>query len=94
MVKKMPKYLVEAISTFRLRYVIDSENAQGANDQFSANQHDLIEFSQLHQGETITSTREIDDAEYLRLFDEDNDYLKDWPEKDKFDFVNTVENTN
>jgi hypothetical protein len=38
----------------------------------------------------ISSTREIDQAEYLRLFDEDNDYLKDWDDDHKLDFVNVL----
>jgi hypothetical protein len=33
----------------------------------------------------------IDDAEYLRLFDEDNDYLKEWSEEQKFKYVHKVE---
>jgi hypothetical protein len=38
----------------------------------------------------ISSTREIDQAEYLRMFDEDNVYLKDWDEDQKLDFVNVL----
>ena len=54
---------------------------------------DAEEFSQLHLGETITSTRVIDDAEYLRLFDVDNYYLKAWPEEQKFKYVHKVDYT-
>jgi len=38
----------------------------------------------------ISSTREITNAEYLRMFDEDNVYLKDWDEDQKLDFVNVI----
>ena len=51
---------------------------------------DFKEFSQLHIDEMITSTREIDTTEYLRLFDEDNVYLNDWDEDQKLDFVNVI----
>ena len=81
----MPKYLVETISVFRMRYVVECESADHAKDVVTMNEAE--EFSQLHLDELITSAREIDDAEYLRLFDEDNDYLKDWDEEQKFKFV-------
>ena len=82
----MPKYLVETISMFRMRYVVECESADHAKDVVTMNEAE--ELSQLHLDELITSAREIDDAEYLRLFDEDNDYLKDWDEERKFKFVN------
>ena len=82
----MPKYLVETISMHRIRYVVECESADHAKDVVTMNEAE--ELSQLHLDELITSAREIDDAEYLRLFDEDNDYLKDWDEERKFKFVN------
>lgn len=86
----MPKYLVETISMHRIRYVIECESAEYAKDVVSMNEAD--EFSQLHIDEMITSTREIDDTEYLRLFDEDNEYLQGWNDKQKFKFVHRVNN--
>lgn len=88
----MPKYLVETISVFRMRYVIEAENAEHAKDEVTMNNDgQLHEFSQLHIDEMITSTREIDRAEYLRLFDEDNDYLAGWDEDSKLQYVNVVD---
>ena len=87
----MPKYLVETISMHRIRYVVERESAAAANDTVTMNEAE--EFSQLHIDEMITSTRIIDDAEYLRLFDEDNDYLKAWSEAEKFKYVHKVDNT-
>jgi hypothetical protein len=52
---------------------------------------ELAEFSQHHVDELVTTAREIDDAEYLRQFDEDNEYLKDWTEGQKFSFVNAID---
>ncbi len=85
----MPKYLVETISMFRMRYVVECESAEHAKDTVSMNE--AQEFSQLHVDEVITSSREIDDAEYLRLFDEDNDYLREWSEEEKFKFLHKVD---
>ncbi len=88
----MPKYLVETISVFRMRYVVEANNASDAKDEVTMNNDgQLHEFSQLHIDEMITSTREIDRAEYLRLFDEDNDYLQDWDEEQKLNWVNVID---
>jgi hypothetical protein len=85
----MPKYLVETISMHRIRYVVDCKSAEHAKDTVTLNEAE--EFSQLHIDEMITSTRVIDDAEYLRVFDEDNDYLKEWSEEQKFKYVHEVD---
>lgn len=87
----MPKYLVDTISIFHLRYVVEAECAEHANDEVVMNDGGLREFSQKHLDEMITSTREINDDEYLRLFDEDNDYLKSWDTQQKFSFVNEID---
>lgn len=90
----MPKYLVETISVFRMRYVVEAECAQHAKDEVTMNNDgQLHEFSQLHIDEMITSTREIDRAEYLRLFDEDNSYLAGWDEDSKLQYVNVIDYT-
>jgi hypothetical protein len=87
----MPKYLVETVSVFRMRYVVEAKKASDARDEVTMNVGDNFhEFSQLHLDEMISSTREIDDAEYLRMFDEDNVYLKDWDEEQKFRFVQVL----
>lgn len=85
----MPKYLVETISYHRIRYVIKCDSAEHAKDTVSMN--DAEEMSQEHIDESITSCREIDDTEYLRIFDEDNDYLQGWSDEQKFKFVHKVE---
>lgn len=86
----MPKYLVETVSIFRMRYVVDSKCADYAKDVVVMQGDDLKEFSQLHLDEVISDAREITDDEYLVLFNKDNDYLKDWPEERKFNFVNII----
>ena len=87
----MPKFLVETVSIFRMRYVIEANNASDAKDEVSMNVGDLSEFSQHHVDEMITSSREINQAEYLRMFDEDNEYLKNWTEEQKLDWINVID---
>jgi hypothetical protein len=43
------------------------------------------EFSQKDLGETIVSHRVVTKQEALALFDQDNDYLKNWDEKQKME---------
>lgn len=85
----MAKYLVETISMHRIRYVIECDSVEHAKDVVTMNEAE--EFSQMHIDEMITSAREIDDAEYLRVFNEDNDYLQGWDDDQKFKFVHKVD---
>ncbi len=87
----MTKYLVETISVFRMRYVVEAQCAEHAADEVTMNDSKLSEFSQKHLDEIITSTREINTEEYLRIFDEDNKYLEEWPNAKKLDFVNVID---
>ena len=80
--------LVECISTFRIRYVIDTDNTEWAED--TVVMEEAKEFSQLHLGEQIVSTRTISKEEYLRLFDEDNEYLSEWEDEQKFKLVTEI----
>jgi hypothetical protein len=86
---QMPKYLVETIDMFRMRYVIECASAEHAKDVVTMKEAE--EFSQLHLDETIGYARVIDDAEYLRLFDEDNEYLKSWTDEQKFRMIHKVD---
>jgi hypothetical protein len=85
-------YLVETVSIFRQRYVVEAREAGHAADEvvMGMSGSDLKEFSQLHVDELITSTREINTDEYLKLFDEDNDYLKAWSLPQKMQSINTI----
>lgn len=82
--------LVEAISQYRMRYVVECDEVEHAADEVVM-ERVKDEFSQLHLGEVITSTREIDRGEYLRLFDQDNDYLKDWEPDQKFRMIHCID---
>jgi hypothetical protein len=74
-----------------MRYVIEAKNASDAKDEVTMNVGELAEFSQLHIDEMITSARQIDKKEYLRLFDEDNEYLKNWSNEQKLNWINKVD---
>lgn len=86
-------YVVETISMFRMRYVVEAKEAEHAADEvvFSLGNTEFKEFSQHHVDEVITSTREITQEEYLKLFDTDNDYLAEWSVDEKLSFVNQID---
>jgi hypothetical protein len=82
--------LVEAISQYRMRYVVECDEVEHAADEVCM-ERVVDEFSQHHLGEVITSTREIDRAEYLQLFDQDNDYLRNWEPEQKFRMIHSID---
>jgi hypothetical protein len=47
----------------------------------------LEEFSQQHIAEDIFSHRIVSEEEYLRVFDETNDYLKAWTPEQKKKYI-------
>lgn len=82
--------MVDCISQHRIRYCVEVEDdIQHANDEVIMGK-DIEEFSQTHLGEVIVSTREITKEEYLRMFDEDNPYLKGWEEDAKLKYINGI----
>lgn len=85
-------YLVETVSIFRQRYVVEARESEHASDEvvMGLGREDFQEFSQKHVDEMITSTREISVDEYLKLFDEDNDYLSKWSVSKKMQSINTI----
>jgi hypothetical protein len=97
----MSKYiLVDAISQFRMRYVIevpDTHNdgefpctaEQWAMD--TVTMQEAKEFSQEWLGETIVSAHEITSEKIITQCDEDNDYCKTWTREQKMDtFVTEI----
>jgi hypothetical protein len=77
-----PLYIVETVSTFRMRYVVSCKSAEHAQDTVTMNE--ASEMSQQHLGEQIVSTREISQAEFLKIHDADNDYLQSWDTATKY----------
>jgi hypothetical protein len=86
-------YLVEVMSTFRMRYVVEAECEEHALDEVVCNEHDtdFKEFSQEHIGTHIFSSRELSAVDYMELFDKDNHYLKNWTDAQKIDLINTID---
>lgn len=84
--------LVECVSTFRMRYVVEvpAGKKEWALDTVALNEAE--EFSQEHIGEQIVSHRVISNDEYLRIFNEDNDYLSKWTDEEKRKFINAWPN--
>lgn len=88
-------YMVETVSIFRHRYVVEAREAEHAADEvvmgLGQNSSDFSEFSQKHVDELITSTREISVDEYLKVFDEDNDYLSKWSIPQKMQYIHNID---
>lgn len=61
----MPLFVVETIQTFRVKYVIECNEAEHAADTVTMNEAD--EFSQMFLGEQIITTREITMDEFTRM---------------------------
>lgn len=83
--------LVECIHQARMRYVIEApaDHPEYALDDVVC--QTAKEFSQQDLGETIVSHRVVSGAEALAICDEDNAYLKDWPDHKKIDVLFTRE---
>ena len=86
-------YLVETVSFFRHRYVVEAEDISHAEDEvvWRLSDTDFSEFSQKHIDECISSSRQIDEKEYFDLFDKDNDYLNSWDLEQKKRFINKID---
>jgi len=69
-------YLIETVSMFRHRYAVRAQSVEHAKDIVTCEEAE--EISQEYIGENIVGGREITEDEYLQIFDQDNDYLKNW----------------
>lgn len=84
----MPKYLVETVSMFRIRYVVDCKCSEDAND--TVVMQEAEEFGQFHVDENIISCREVTDDEVANLFFEDHPYLQEWGPQKAMEYVHKV----
>jgi hypothetical protein len=87
--------MVDCLSQFRIRYVVEVEDdIDHALDEIlmQSDNLDFHEFSQDHllPSPIFLSHREISKEDYLRMFDEDNDYLKSWSDDQKLRFINKI----
>jgi hypothetical protein len=87
--------MVEVLSQFKLKYVVEVEDdIEHALDEVLLRESDadFKEFSQAHLMPTVLlSHKEISKEDYLRIFDEDNDYLKSWTDEQKLRCINTID---
>ena len=61
----MPLFVVDAIQTFRTRYIIECRSAEHAGDTVTMNEAE--QFSQMDLGERILTTKEITYEEFRRM---------------------------
>lgn len=85
----MKLFLVDTVSSFRNSYMIRCKDETHAADTVTLEEAD--EWSQEWLGESISRVREISEEDYERLFDKDNDYLKDWDLEKKKSLIHTVD---
>ena len=98
MSEKTQLVLVECVSMFRMRYLVEvpvgTDNYGYDKKEWALDtvtMEEAKEFSQQHIGETIVSNRVISKEEALTLCDQDNDYARSWPEEKKIEqFFTTV----
>ena len=88
--------LVETVSMFRHVYAVelndDEPNEYALDDVVMAGGYTgepgcLEEFAQNHISEDVFSHRQVTEEEYIKLFDEMNDYMKDFPIEKKKSFI-------
>ena len=85
----MSKYvLVETISQFRMRYVVEvPEDSNGCTPEDwamdSVTCEEVREFSQKHLGEVIVAAHEITPEHIITLCDQDNYYCEAWDREKK-----------
>ena len=83
--------MVECVSQFRMRYMVEApeDHPEYALDTVVCNE--AKEFSQEHLGETIVSHRVVKEKEALAICDVDNEYGKSWTKPKKLEAFFTYE---
>ena len=76
--QEMEMVLVETISQYRIRYIVEVPvgKTDWALDTVTCDM--AKEFSQQFVGESLLSSRVIEEEEMLELFVQDNSYAKSW----------------
>ena len=75
--------LVECISTFRQRYMVEVPKGKTLWALDTVTMEEAKEFSQEHIGEQIISHRTVSKKEALELCDKDNNYGSEWDKETK-----------
>lgn len=83
--------LVETVSTFRLRYVVEVPEGKKDWALDTVVMQEAKEFSQSYLDEIIVSHRVVTKEEALSMCDEDNTYASSWTEDQKVKTFFTME---
>jgi len=81
-------YMLECISIQKIRYCVETDKAGLKKIQDRDLDCDYTEFSQDHVTERVIAIHPIDKETYLKMFNEDNDYLSSWTDDKKLEFIN------
>lgn len=89
--------VVTTICQFRHKYVMHKDDLQKLNPEYeldaiewacdTVTAEEVEEFSQHWLGETISDAETVTENGMLELFDQENDYLRNWTRKEKIDWV-------
>ena len=94
--------VVTTVTQFRQRYSIPLSELQALNPEIdimndpaqqiswandSVSMEEVKEFSQYYMGESIIDTFILDEPRIKLMFDRDNDYLADWFDEKKMNFI-------
>ena len=85
-------FMVETVSIFRHRYAVKAKSLEHAYDTIVL--EEAKEFSQKHIDENIVSGREISEEEFVKIHDEDNEYLSSWDKSKKLSSIHIVDYDN
>lgn len=83
--------LVECISTFRQRYMVEVPKGKKEWALDTVTMNEAKEFSQEHLGEQVISYRVVSEEDALKMCDEDNDYARVWSDEHKINTFFTKE---
>ena len=83
--KEFEWVLVEAVDTFRMRYMVQVPKGKDLYALDTVTNHEAKEFSQEHIDEIIVSHRVISEEEALKLCEEDNEYARSWNNEKKIE---------
>lgn len=82
--------LVECVSIFRTRYVVEVPAGETTNALDTVVCNEAKEFSQEHLDEEIVSYRTISKKKALKLCDKDNTYCTTWNDESKIEAFFTM----
>lgn len=86
-------FIVETVCVFRKTYYVKAKEASHAEDEVvcQMDNPDFIEGSQCHVAENISHVRQVTEREFLKTFDHENPYLKEWTREHKLGHINVVD---